>query len=185
MDVPIPCVCPEVDGVVRHPDGDVVTIRDHLDFRTAASMRASFGFAISDDERGRSLELLGILTEAYVLFGVASWTVVDDRGRSLDVSHMAIRARLLTNLDAASLVADAADKIYAPVVLFPLLNRASMSSPPTSTNGSTFRKKASPPKRRTRSSRSSISTIPTDATGTTTRSPDGGSSTSQNETSAA
>lgn len=179
MDVTVACLCPPVEGRVRHEAGDTITIRDRLDFKSAAAIRSSLAFGTSDDEGARSLELLALLTESYVLFGVESWSLVDEGG-PVPVSHGAIRRYLLENVEAASLVAERADELYSPIVLLPLVARASTSSRRTPTNGSTSRRTDSSSKRPTRSSRSSTRTTRTGATGTTTRSPGGGSNTSPN-----
>lgn len=178
MDVPIPCVCPPVEGRSRHEAGDTVTIRDRLDFKSASAIRSSLAFGTSDDQAARTLELLALLTESYVMFGVESWTLVDEGG-PVPVSHAAIRRFLLDgNVEAASLVAEVADQAYSDVVLLPLVNRASTSSPRTPTNGSTYRRTDSSRKRRTPSSRSSTRITPMGATGTTSGSPVGDSSSS-------
>ena len=60
MDERIPCICPslaDAADVPRHPQGDVVTFRDTLDFLTATSIRKSLAFIQSDDSEARAIEV--------------------------------------------------------------------------------------------------------------------------------
>jgi hypothetical protein len=182
MDVQIRCICPIED---KH-DHDTITLRDKLDFVTATAIRKGLAFIESDDdEGGRAAELLARLTEGYLLFGIIGWTVVDEKGKRLPVSHAAIRERLLSDFAAAEDVADAADSLYSEAILLPLLARASKSSPPTPTKDSTYPLTAFPKKPRKPSRRSSTTSTPTDATETTSSSLVGVSSGSLSSESAA
>jgi hypothetical protein len=183
MDVPIDCICPGED--VRHPDGDTITLKDKLGFVEATAIRKSMTFVESDDESARAAEILATLVESYVLFGVKSWTLQDERGKPIPVGHTAIRDHLLSNMEAASIVGDVADDLYKAVVLLPLVLKASRSSPPSQTNGSTSRPTALSQRRRRPSKRSSTSTSPTGGIETTSSSLDGVSNSSQSSVSAA
>jgi hypothetical protein len=183
MDVHIDCICPGTE--VRHPDGDTIVLKDKLDFVTATSIRKSLSFLESDDESARAAEVLATLVESYVLFGIATWTLIDEKGRAIPVKHSAIREHVLSKIEAASVIGDVADDLYKATVLLPLVLKASRSSPPSQINGSTSPPTALRTKRPKPSKPSSTSTSPTDATEMTSSSLDGVSSTSQKSVSAA
>ena len=180
MDVPVGCLCPpRADGGTRHPDGDTVTLRDRLDFRSATTIRKAIGL-LGEDGVTDSAEILAVMTEWYCLLGIEAWTLVDARNKPIEVTRPAIREHLLEDPAAVMetmALADAADELYMPLVLLPLLARASKSSPPTPTPDSTSAPTDSPAKPRKRSRPSSTTSIPTAATGTTSTSPAGASST--------
>ncbi len=185
MDVSIECVCPTRAGAPRHPDGDTVTLRERLDFRSVTAIRHGISFVEREESDAYTAEILAVLTEGYILHGVESWTLVGEDGKPIPVTRTAIRERLLENLGAAQDVGDAADELYGEKVLLPLLVRASTSSRATPTGTSTSRSTGSPTRPRKPSSPSSITSIPTAATGTTGTSRDGASSSSPSSTSAA
>jgi hypothetical protein len=186
MDVQINCPCPaKPDGGARHPDGDVVTLKETLDFRSVTAIRTN----ISLLEDGSNLgDIMATLTEGYLTYGIASWTLADEHGKPLPLSRLNIADRLLSDIAIASVVGDVADDVFGEKVLLPLLNRAGTSSQPSPTAPTSAPSPAStassdrPPRQ---SKRSSISTIPTDDTATTSTSRDGDSSSSQNSASAA
>jgi hypothetical protein len=132
----------------------------------------------ADDDPAEAEEILASLTEAYVVYGVASWSLLGADGKPLPVTGPNIKAVLLTSLDDAMLVADEADTLYAGKVMRPLMARASKSLRTTPTDGSTSAPTDSSPEPLTPSSPSSTTPTQTDATETTTSPPDGGSSTS-------
>jgi hypothetical protein len=179
MDVQIRCVCPGSP----HKE-DRVTLRDTLDFHTATTIRKATAMVDNDDPRSRTAEVLAVLSEFYVLMGVRSWTLVDDKGRPLEVNQSAIRAHLLESPDVDRII-EAADDLYNEAILLPLLVRAGMYSPPTSTDGSTSAPTDSPPKPPKPSKRSSTSTTRTVGTDATSLSLVGVSNTSQSSKSAA
>jgi hypothetical protein len=184
MDVQITCVCPDKDGQTRHPDGDRLTLRDKLDFHSVRTMRNEVRVLKTREEEASTAEILATLTEAYLIHGIESWTLVDDKGKPLEVSRRAINDRLLPT-DAAEIVGDAADELYQEVVLLPLVARGQNSSPTTPTNGSTSATTVSSSKPPKPSKRSSISTTRTVATETTSLSLVGVSNSSQSSESAA
>lgn len=161
MDVTFPCICG------RH-DSDVVTLRDTLDFRSALAIRNEALVLRTNDPDASIGEVLATLTEQYILFGVEAWTLADEHGKKLPVSRENIRARLLAHPEAAIVVADAADSLYGEKVVLPLLLRASKSSPPSPTDGSTSATNGGSTKRPKRSSPSSTASTPTDGTAPTT-----------------
>ena len=130
----IDCICPPKDGAVRHPDGDSITFREKLDFRAVATIRWAVAINRETDPGVSLAEQFGLISELYVLEGVESWTLVDARGKPIEVSKPAIREHLLP-FDQAQFVADYAEGLYQEVML-PLLRAASTSSEPTPTNGS-------------------------------------------------
>ena len=163
--VKVDCLCPpNAAGEARHPDGDTITLRERLDFRAAATVRNRL--AVASEESLIEGEILAVLVETYVLVGVESWTLVDEKGKPLSPSRENITAILLANYDAATAVGNAADELYTASVILPLLALASNSSPPTPIAASTSAKD-SQPERPKPSRRSSTSTIPMAATATT------------------
>lgn len=184
--VTVNCLCPpRADGTPRHPDGDKITLRPRLDFRSATTVRNAVGLARVEDPDLSAAEILAILTEHYVLHGVEGWTVVDEKGKPLPVTKPNLRAILLTNDVAATTVGDAADAVYQEQILGPLVSKASTSSPPGPTTDSMSASTDSPSSIPNPSSPSSTSTIPTAATGTITSLPAGGSRSSRKSGTAA
>ena len=190
--ITIPCVCPRPDDGIpreRHPGGDTITLRDKLPFRSVEAIRTEVSlFAMSEPDAGFS-DTLAIFAEGYVLHGIESWTLEEDgpKGKPVEISpsRANIRRYILDDFLTADIVSTAADALYAEAVLLPLVTRASNSSPSTPTGKSTSRSRPTSPKRPTPSRRSSISTIPTDATATITSPHDGVSNFSPNSESAA
>ena len=179
MDVKIDCLCPpNARGETRHPDGDTVTLRERLDFRAALTARNTLVMVKQEDPDAGPAEMLAALTETYLLVGITGWTLVDAKHQPVEVSKATIRELLLSNPDVAMVVGDAADELYSAAVIGPLVARASNSSPPTQTAASTSATKRSSPTSRKPSPPSSITTIPMDATATTSSSPVGDSSSS-------
>ena len=164
--VTVACLCPpNAAGGVRHPAGDEITLREHLDFRGSLAARKAFIFVKAEDAGASSADILAVMTETYLLYGIESWTLVDAKGVPVPVTKTAIRETLMSRVDRALDVADAADALYSEEVLLPLMATASASSPPTPMAESTSAKKSSSPESQTRSKPSSITTIPTAATG--------------------
>lgn len=171
----VECLCPpKSTGEVRHPDGDTITLREKLDFRSALTARNVFVLLKSEDPDVSTGEIMATLTETYLLLGIESWSVLalDEKGKvkPLEVSKAAIREVLLTNQEAAMTVGDEADTLYSEAVIAPLVARALNSSPSTSTNGSTSATNGSAPRTPKPSKRSSTTTTPTDATARTSSS---------------
>lgn len=183
MDVRITCLCPLKDEAVRHPDGDTVTLRDKLDFHTVMTIRKSRNTIVTEDDEIRLAQRLARFTEFYMLLGIVSWTLVDGKGKPIDVSHQAIRDYLFTS-DQVEVVSEAAEELYNPVVLLPLMDRASTSSPGTPTPDS-ISPTSTPPSPLKPSRRSSTITTPTGGTETTSSSLDGVSNISPRSESAA
>jgi hypothetical protein len=159
-DVQIACPCPGSP----HPGGDTVSLLERLPTRSALAVRNRV--ALSGLGEGDGAELLGILTEGYVMFGVAAWTLVDAMGKPLPCTREEVR-RLCDETDLGMELADPADELYARQVTLPLLRRGAASSQAGSTDGSTFPSSRETPLPR-RSRRSSTTTSPTADTGTTT-----------------
>ena len=191
MDVQIPCPCPsKADGAKRH-ETDTVTLRAVIDFPTAVLLQKSVQTALIEAaQEGQkhigTPDVLAMMTQFYVRNCIEAWTLVDAKGQGLEVSRQNIRLHLESNLDAALVVADAADAAYAEVVL-PLVQRVVSSLRPTPTveeqssstdesSPPTSAKTSGSPKRPKPSKPSSISTIPTVVTGPISGLPDGGSS---------
>lgn len=184
--VAIGCICPlRADGKTRHPDGDLIELRERFDFRSAITMRNALAIMYTEDPDAGFDEVLAVLSEKYILHGVESWSLVGPDDKPIPVTKGNIREYLLADTGAASLVADVADGLYQEQVMLPLLEMASTSSPPSSTDGSTSAQTGSPTKHPTPSSPSLTESIPTDSTEPTSIRPDGVSSTSRKPRSAA
>ena len=183
MDITIDCICPPKDDAVRHPDGDTITLRDAFGFHDALALRKDMAIAVDGD--ATSGDGLAALSEGYLLRGISDWTLVDEKGKPVPVTKAEITARLLSDLDAAMVVSDAADALYAEAILLPLVRRAERWSQRSPANASTSQPKDSPSPSRTPSKRSSTSTTQTDGTGTITALPGGVSRSSRNSASAA
>ena len=173
-EVKIGCLCPGQP----HPS-DSVYLREKLDYRNAAAIKYAVLVYKSDEPDSDAGDVLAMLSEQYVLHGVEAWTLRDEKNKPLPVTREKIHGVLLADLDAATLVAEKADELYAQVVMLPLLRRGSTSSPPTPTNGSTSATNGSSRAPRKRSKPSSTSTSPMEDTVTISTSPAGVSSSSQ------
>lgn len=178
MDVRIDCPC-----LGTPHESDTVTLRDRLDFRTVTTIRKSMTEVETEDPKVRFAERMAAVTEFYMLMGIEQWTLVDAHGKPVPVSHQAVRD-LWETVDVLP-ISEAAEDLYNPVVLLPLVKRASISSPPTPTDESISAPMDSEPKLPRPSKRSLTTTIPTDGTETTSLSLVGGSNTSQNSVTAA
>lgn len=173
MELPIPCICdPKPDGEARH-GSDTVTFKDTLTHLEASTIATGANWADSDDDNVRSIQMVAIMRELYVLVGVSKWTVRDASNKPVPVSHSAVRTRILGNQQVAGLVGRAAVDLYDELVLLPLVRGASSFSPPTQTDESTSQKPSGSRQSQKPEKPSSISTIPTAGTETTSPSPDG------------
>ena len=162
------CRCPGTP----HPDGDTVYLRPKLGLASGIAIQKLIVDANQSEVPVEAAALTGVLAEAYLLHGVADWTLQTDAGLT-PVNPITIRAYLLDDFERAERVADAADDLYMPAVLGPLLRRAATSSPSTSTNGSTSATGAGTRKPRKRPKPSSTSTSPMADTVATSKSPVG------------
>lgn len=163
----IPCICPSIEGDVRHPEGDDVTLRERFDFRAAVAARNTIALAYQRDEDVSVPEILASLTEMYLILGVESWSLVDVKGKPLPVDRPHIKALMDLHPEEAMIVGDVADELYAEAVMRPLLRAASTSSPDTQTGPGTSVTNGSPSKLQKPSKRSSTSTSQTAVIGTT------------------
>ena len=167
MTVEIPCVCPpKPDGQPRHI-ADTIELREKLDFRSALTARNAIALAKEEDDDVSSAEILAVLTETYLILGIQSWSLVDEKGKKIEPSRTAIREFIEAHPDAAMEVGDAADGLYSAAVILPLVARAQKSLQPTQTTGSTSVTTDSLPKPRKPSKPSLTTTTRMDATGTT------------------
>ena len=175
--VEVACVCPGAPHAT-----DTIVFRWPLDFRTAVTLRRSLALAVQDREDDEPVDVAAVtaaLTEAYLLHGIASWTVVDDAGKPVPVTRGAIRGYLFANVEAAMVAADAADDLYSAAVIAPLAVRPSMSSRGGQTGDSTSPPMPSTATRRKRSKRSLTASTRTEGTEPTFSRLDGGFYTSQ------
>jgi hypothetical protein len=165
--VNVSCLCPRKGAEVRHPAGDTINLKERLDFRTALTMRKSVVLLKTINEEASTEEILAVLTESYLLYGVESWSLVDAKDQPIPVNATTVGQYLLADLEAADAVADEAEDRYSAVVLLPLLKGALTSSPPTPTSDSTSATNGSSPEPPKPSKRSSTITSLTDSTETT------------------
>ena len=184
MNVTIPCPCPQTGSGSPH-ETDTVTLRDRLDFRSGVTIRKALGVLYTDDPDAAFADVLGVLTEQYLLLGIESWTLVDEKGQKVEASKPAIRAFMEAHPEAAMDIGNQADGLYNEQVLLPLLTRGSTPSPDSPTDESTSATDGTNPTPPTPSRPSLITTSQTVDIEPTTTSLDGDSSLSQSSTSAA
>jgi hypothetical protein len=172
VNVSIPCPCPGTPH-----EGDTVTLADKLSLRGGIAVQNLIVTAVQNSEdRLENADIIGLLNEGYLLYGITGWTCVDAKGKAVEPSKELIRSYLLDDYTFSGPIAEACDDLYPAAAIAPLVKRASMSSPDMPTSGSTS---APPTPLRPKPSKpSSTTTSPTDATETTSRSPSGASSSS-------
>ena len=178
--VTVACLCPpNAAGEVRHPAGDEIALREHLDFRAALTARNTMVIARREPD-ATVADVLAALTETYLLVGIESWSLVDAKGKPIEVTKTAIREHLFSRPDIAMEVGDAADELYFQAVIAPLVARASASSPPTPTAESISAPTPSSSESQTPLRPSSITTFPMADTAEISPSLVGGSNSSLN-----
>lgn len=178
MDVSIDCLCP-IDPRHEH---DAIGLRPTLDYRSVTAIRYRIGDL---EDQSDQAEVLACLNEGYILYGIESWSLVDESRKPLPVTRANIAARILPDLLAASVIGDAADNLYAKAVMIPLVLLASRSLPPTPMAPSTSAPTDSSRRHPKPSRRSSTSITPTDGIVATSPSLDGVSNSSGSSVSAA
>jgi hypothetical protein len=179
MDVTIGCVC---SGAPH--ETDTVTLRERLSFHDVKALKVDVGFTAAADDTTDG-DTLAVLSEGYLLRGIESWSLVDDKGKPLPITRANIRDGLLSHLDEAQVVSEAAENLYNPDVLLPLVRAAQGYSPPSQTDELTSATTDSPKRSRKRSLPSLTTTTPTDDIETITPLPAGDSNSSRNSASAA
>jgi hypothetical protein len=161
-----------MSGLVKvELDGETFQFLARLPFRAVATIRYNVGTA--RQEAGEDLspgEVMAVLSEGYLLFGLAKWSL------KTPINRPAIREQVLDNPERGPVLSDRADAIYSEQVLLPLVKLAGRLSPSTQTNGSISPTMDSLPSPRKRSKRSLTSTSLTDSTEAITAAPVGGSS---------
>jgi hypothetical protein len=160
--IEIDCICPQTSTGQKRHETDRIELHDTLTFRAALTVRNAIGLIYQEDPGAGVAEVLAAMSETYVLIGIKSWTIVDARNQKVPVSAQNIRELLLPHWEAAATIAEEADRLYSPKVITPLLERASKSSPPSQTNGSTSVPISSPQRPRKQSKPSSTTTTRTD-----------------------
>jgi hypothetical protein len=143
-----------------------------MDFRSSIAIRNALALESGGDDIDMA-DVLAILTERFVLYGIESWTVVDEKNQPVPVSRQTITDLILSDIELATDIGDAADERYREAVMLPLIQRGQTSSPSTPTKRSTSAATTRSTKPPTRSSRSSITAIPTAGIERTSDSPDG------------
>ena len=180
MDVKVPCHCPGEP----HADGDTITFRERLGFTHATAIVNAAQLIPEKDMDIRTGLILAVMSKFCILYGVESWTLTGDGGRPVPVDTESITARVLEDAEIAAYVTDPVIDLYQKQVVDPLAVRVATSSQRSQMIGSTSRTpRGSRPRKQ--SKRSSITTIPTDATEMTSSSLDGDSTLSRSSESAA
>jgi hypothetical protein len=175
----IDCICPpKADGETRHPGGDTINLRPKLDLRRGLAVRNNVLRMIAEDPDADNMDVLTAMSEAYVLEGIESWTLVDAKGKPIPVTRTAIRELVMADLAVGAVVSAEADPLYADATV-PLVLKAFSSSPTSPTEPSTSVTTTSSPRPRKPRKRSSTSTTRTDGIVTITRSPGSDSNSSQ------
>lgn len=181
----IRCICPpKADGTPRH-DHDTITLRERMDFRSSIAIRNALALDTAEGGELDMADVLAMLTERFIRYGIESWTIVDDKGKAIPVSQASIASLIISDIDLATDIGDVADDLYREAVLLPLVGRGSKSSPVTPTSGSTPAKTPRSTRRRKPSSPSSTSTTRTGGIATISVLHDGDSSSSPSSESAA
>ena len=181
----IKCICPpKPSGEQRH-DHDTVTLKERMDFRSSIAIRNALALEAGEGGEIDMADILAILTERFVRYGIASWSLVDAKNQPIPVSQDAISRLILSDIELATDIADVVDDLYREAVMLPLLARGSRSSQPSQTSDSTSPRTTPSTRRRTPSKRSSTTASPTAGTETTSLSLVGDSSLSPNSESAA
>ena len=144
-----------------------VSLRSKLGLAAGIELQQRFRAFMTQEPRPAFAEIVGLLTEGYLLVGVAEWTLTDEMG-PIPVTRDNIAKYLLSDFELAQPVADKADDLYYGPVLSPLVNSLSTSLRGMSNKGSTRATNGSSPKPRRRSRRSSTTTTRTAGTETTT-----------------
>lgn len=155
------CLCPGTP----HADGDFVYLRPKLGLAAGIAVQKLVIDAKTADTPATEADLHGTLAEAYLIYGVAEWTLTN--GSAIAVTPDTIREHLLNDFERSEAVADKADDLYMNPVIAPLLRKARKLSQAMSKNGSTSATATGSPKRRKPSKPSSITTIPMDDTAAT------------------
>ena len=181
----IRCVCPpKANGEPRH-DHDTVTLKERMDFRSSIAIRNALALEAADGGELDMADILAILTERFVRYGIEAWSIVDDKGKPVPVSQESIGRLILTDIELATDIGDEADERYREAVMLPLIQRGQRFSPSSPTTAPTSAPTTRSNGPRKRSSRSSITSIPTDVTVTTSDLHDGDFSSSPKNESAA
>jgi hypothetical protein len=160
MDVHVDCPCPKEP----HEGGDTVTLRPRLDYAAVAAIKYGAANVNVEDPDSKWTEVMGVLSEGYILHGVTDWTFVDEHGGKVAVTKGAIRKLLLERPEVAIVVGEKADELYAEQVLLPLAKLGQRSSLPTPTAPSTSPTNGHSPKPRKRSSPSLTASTQTGVT---------------------
>lgn len=188
MEASFRCVCPpKADGQARH-DTDTAVFRDRLDFVAGQAISKQIGLAKADDPDMSAGEILALMSLDYILHGLQSWTLVDEKNKPITPTRSVLRAFLNDHYEAATVMVEVVDDLYQEQVLLPLLRRASMLSQqsptpePTSASPETSGSSSMSQKR---SKHSLTSTTQTDDTGTISSLPAGGSKSSRSSATAA
>lgn len=130
----VACLCPP--NGQRHANGDTITFREKIDFRTALTARKAISWMKEEDPTTDVPDVLAMLSEFYLTHLISSWTLRDVKGKAIEPSRANIE-RYVLDSEAAFDLAEFADGLYSDRILGPLVPKASTSSRRTSTGDST------------------------------------------------
>jgi len=147
--VQIPCYCPN-----EPHDYDTVTLAQEV------SIPLGTAAAYILQTATHTATTIGELSQVYLHYGVVGWSLVDEKGNPVSVNPDTVRAHLTYDHGGME-VAEAANVLYAPKVMRPLLARSAKSSSHGPTDDSTRLTNGSGPKRR----RPSLPSSPTGTAG--------------------
>ena len=125
-----PCACPGEP----HPDGEVVNLRERLTLSQGIQLQSAILEASKSRLGGPAAT--GVLSEQYLLVGVESWNLVGMDG-PIPVTPETIAEHLLSDFERGNVASNQADELYAERYILPLVQRATNSSPSTTTDEST------------------------------------------------
>lgn len=115
-----------------HPDGDIVYLRPDLE--PLQGVRAKSIVAGWLEGRVDPVTVNVELAALWLDIGVAEWTFLDDKGRPIEITSENI-VRALPYSRGGRQVADAADDLYTPMVIDPLVAKITELSNDGSTPG--------------------------------------------------
>jgi hypothetical protein len=126
---PVPSSPP---NVVALPSGHSVTLHPEVTLPLGIACISAIKGALHEGQPA----VEAALAEAYLRFGIASWTFRDVNGDPVPVTAESI-ARMLPFNGGGLEVAEAADALYGEAVTRPLVQRSRLLSPPGPTGGGT------------------------------------------------
>lgn len=137
---------------------DWVELYEQVPIRVGSAVL--YAIRVAGNDEGR---LTALMSDAYVRYGIRSWSFTDEQGRPISVDPTGQEwtddvARLLPWDQGGAEVADRADDLYGNKVLRPLVERSSTPSAPGPMAVQTSASPSTGPRHRKRSKQSSRTT---------------------------